>query len=356
MDKLKKLRQELTQNQLEAIIISQSENRYYFSNFAGTAGMLLITHDAQFLFTDFRYVKQGEEQSPHYQVIKTKTDLISAVTDMINQLKLTKIGFEENYWTWGNFEKLTEKIKNSNIQLLPASNIIGQLRSIKSKEEIAILQKAVDLTDSAFAHLIKIIKVGIEEREVALELEFFMRRAGADGASFQYIVASGTRGAMPHGTASTKKIISGQLVTIDFGCMYQGYCSDMTRNLIFGEPNEQQQHIYDVVLKAQEAALAQIRAGMTGREADKIARDIIASAGYGENFGHGLGHGVGLNIHEAPNLSPNSDVILQEGMVVTVEPGIYLAGWGGVRIEDMVIIKKDKCNRLTKTPKQLYIL
>jgi len=252
------------------------------------------------------------------------------------------------------YQKLKEKLDLDSLN--PEESLVEELRIIKDESEIEKIKKAVEIADQGFQFLIDFIEPGKSEKEVALELEFFMKRQGGEANAFDFIVASGKRGALPHGVASEKKIELGDLVTIDFGTVYQGYHSDITRTLAVGEPTAKLRDIYELVLTAQEKVIAEIKAGMDCFDADKIARDFIAEAGYKDNFGHGLGHGVGLEIHEAPRLSYTSEAVLKAGMVVTDEPGIYVSGLGGVRIEDDLLITESGCEVLNSAPKELIIL
>ena len=227
------------------------------------------------------------------------------------------------------------------------------MRMLKDEDEIALIQRAAEIADAAFAHILGFLKPGLTEKEVALELEIFMRKQGASGPSFETIVASGWRSSLPHGVASDKVLESGDFVKMDFGAMYDGYCSDLTRTVVLGQPSERQREIYTIVLEAQKLAIDAAKAGMTGAELDKIARDHITSHGYGETFGHSLGHGIGLEIHEGPRIGATGSDLLKPGMVITIEPGIYLSKWGGVRIEDDVLLLPDGQKRvLTRAPKQ----
>jgi len=236
---------------------------------------------------------------------------------------------------------------------VPLKGDVDALRQIKSEEELEYLEKAEAIGDLAFEKILTILKPGMTELEVAAELEYQMKKAGAENFSFSTIVASGLNSSMPHAIPGEKKLEEGDFVTMDFGCTYKGYCSDMTRTVVLGKASEKQKEIYNTVLKAQLAALDAIKAGVTGKSVDKVARDIITEAGYGECFGHGLGHSVGLFIHEEPRLSPAGETVLEENMIETVEPGIYVPGFGGVRIEDMVAVTKDGCKNFTHSPKEL---
>jgi len=246
--------------------------------------------------------------------------------------------------------------KASGIELVPVSESVEKLRLIKSNEEIKILEEAAKIADHAFDHILTYIKPGLTEIAVMNELEFFMRKQGATSSSFDIIVASGLRSALPHGVASEKVIETGDFVTLDFGAYYKGYCSDITRTIAVGEPSDKLKEIYNIVLEAQLRGVNGIKAGLTGREADALTRDYITEKGYGEYFGHSTGHGIGLEIHEAPGLAFRSDTVLEPGMAVTVEPGIYIPGIGGVRIEDDIIVTSEGNEVITKSPKELIIL
>jgi Xaa-Pro aminopeptidase len=352
MDKLAKLREHMGESGLDGILILQPENRRYLSGFTGSSGALLVTMDKALLFTDFRYIEQATKQAPQFEIVKHAPVVWDTLRDFV--AGLAKLAFEQNFVTFETYQILKQKLAGPD--LVPVSGIVENLRSIKTTEELLELERAVDVSDSAFSHIVKYVEPGMTERQIALELEFFMRKNGASGPSFDFIVASGPRSSLPHGIATDRIIAQGEFVKLDFGCVVNGYCSDITRTLILGEPNAKQQEIYEIVLEAQLKAEAAIRPGVTGKEIDAIARQIISDHGYGDNFGHGLGHAVGLAIHEEPRLSPTGERVLQPGMVVTVEPGIYLPDWGGVRIEDMVVVTETGCRILTKAPKELIVL
>lgn len=350
--RIEKARKLLEAQQLEGLLIAKPENRKYFSGFTGTSGFLLITRSEALFMTDFRYVDQAVQQCEGYRVVKL--DAALTLEQAIGQTGIKQIGFEDSYVTVSFFNQLRT--------LLPEVSFVGQgkaietIRRIKDEEEIAMIAKAAAIADQAFEHILHFLKPGAKEADIALELEFFMKKLGASGLSFTSIVASGVRSSMPHGVASDKLIEAGDFVTLDFGCIYSGYCSDMTRTVVIGPASDKQKEIYYTVLEAQEAALKKISAGIPCQEVDKVARDIISSKGYGEYFGHGLGHGVGLEIHEDPRLSPAGDIVLEANMVITDEPGIYLPGFGGVRIEDLVVVKENGSQVLSKSPKHLIEL
>ncbi|AGL02033.1 M24 family metallopeptidase [Desulfoscipio gibsoniae] len=338
---------------MDALLVMQPENRFYLSGFTGDAGALLVTAGQSYIITDFRFIEQAREQSPHLELIKMETTLADALVDMAGRLNLHVLGFEADYISYKFYDTLHKKL--GEVSLRPVEGIIEQLRLIKDKNELETIQRSMALLDEGFKYICSFIKPGISEREVALELEMFMRYRGAEKTAFPFIVASGPRAALPHGVASAKTINTGDVVTLDFGVVVDNYNSDMTRTISLGSPSNQIKQIYNIVLEAQLAGLVAVRAGVAASAVDKAAREVIASYGYGEYFGHSTGHGVGLAVHEGPRLSLRDDTVLQEGMVVTIEPGIYLPGTGGVRIEDSVIVEKEGCRLLTKSPKDRLI-
>lgn len=351
--KLTKLRQLLQEQKLDALLITNPYNRRYLTGFTGTAGVAVVSAEDAVFITDFRYMEQAEKQVEGYRIVQHSKTVIGEVANQAKLMNLQTLGFEKDDLTYGMFELYDQQVA---AELKPVSGVVEKLRLIKTEAEIAILKKAAHIADEAFSHICKFIKPGVTELEVSNELEFFMRKLGAASSSFDTIVASGSRGALPHGVATDKVIESGELVTLDYGAYYEGYISDITRTVAVGEPSVKMKKIYDITLAAQELALRKIKPGMTGIEADAIARDYIISKGYGEAFGHSTGHGIGLEVHEGPTLSFRSDAVLQPNMAVTVEPGIYLPGIGGVRIEDDIIITETGNERLTHSTKQLLIL
>lgn len=349
MNRIDKLRLELENRHTEAALITKPENIFYLSGFTGTAGTILITKDKKYFFTDFRYVQQAKKQCLGYEIVIYNDD--RKLNDIINEFGLSTLGIEDEYMNVSEFNSARKSLKNT--ELHPLGSILGKIREIKSNEEIEKIRVAAKLGDLAFDHIIKFIKVGKTERDVALELEFFMKSKGASALSFDSIVASGVRSSLPHGVATDKVIEEGDFVTLDYGCIVDGYCSDMTRTIVMGKASEKQLEIYNTVLKAQVAALEVIKPGVTGKEVDKVARDIITEAGYGEYFGHGLGHGLGLEVHENPRVSPKGESILEVNHVITDEPGIYIPDFGGVRIEDLLYVTEQGYERLCTSTKEL---
>lgn len=352
--RLNKLRAKLANEKIDAILITAPENRLYLSGFTGSAAVLFISSTEAFLLTDFRYTEQASQQSPHLQIIKIGKSIEETLIELINNSGAKRIGLEEEDVTYSRFRQYQEKIDY--VVWVPVKNMVEDLRKVKDQTEQENLKKAIYLADEAFAHIIKKLQPGSVEKEIALEMEYFMRRNGAEKAAFDFIVASGERSSMPHGVASSKTINRGELVTMDFGCVVNGYHSDITRTVVVGAANDKQREIYKIVLQAQQEAIAAVKPGVKGSSVDKVARDIIAGYGYGDNFGHGLGHSVGLQIHENPSFSTKDDTILETGMTITVEPGIYLPGWGGVRIEDIVLVTDAGCAVLTGADKKLLEL
>ena len=353
MSRLTQLRALLADQGIDAFLITNPTNRQYMTGFTGTAGAALITNDDALLITDFRYTDQAEKQTDHFQVIEHSGPIHKEAASQVESLGIRKLGFEKNNLTYGQYEAYEKELKTD---FVPVGDFVEQLRVIKTDEELKIIQEAVDIVDAAFDHIQSYIRPGVREIDVSNELEFFMRKQGAVSSSFDIIVASGYRSALPHGVASEKVIEKGELVTLDFGAYYKGYCSDMTRTLAVGEVSDELKKMYHTVLEAQKLAVSEIKAGMTGVEADAAARDYIADKGFGQYFGHGTGHGMGMEVHEAPRLSKQSEVTLKPGMVVTVEPGIYIAGKGGTRIEDDIVITEKGNHVMTKSSKELIVL
>jgi Xaa-Pro aminopeptidase len=353
MSKLQKLRGKLIDQELDAILITSAINRRYISGFTGSAGAVLISSDDARFITDFRYTEQAEKEAQSFQIVEHKGGIEAEINKQLKEMNVSRLGFEKDYITYSQFERYENEFDAS---LVPVSGLIETLRLIKTPEELEIMKKAAKIADDAYHHIQSFIKPGVKEVEVANELEFFMRRQGATSSSFDTIVASGYRSAMPHGVASEKEIQSGELVTLDFGALYQGYCSDITRTLAVGEVSEELRTIYDIVLEANMRGVNSIKPGMTGIEADKTTRDYIEEKGYGENFGHSTGHGLGMEVHEGPRLAKTSEQHLEPGMVVTVEPGIYIPGVGGCRIEDDIVITENGNERLTFSTKEFIQL
>ncbi len=352
-DRLSGVRAMISELGVDALLVTSTENRLYLSGFTGTTGTLLIGQEKAVLFTDFRYTGQAELQAPLYIVKRYKDDYYQVLAELIKEAGWSKIGYESKNMSCFDYSRLDKKVS---VQFIPLEETAERLRMKKSCEEQEIMRRGAKQLDLAFSWLLEVIKPGMSERELAVELEIFLLRQGSERPSFSYIVASGERGAMPHGVASAKLLCEGELVTIDFGAVFEGYATDMTRTVALKKVDQRQKDIYDIVYRAQCEAVAAVKPGLTGKDIDSVARDIITEAGYGEQFGHGLGHSIGLETHEPPALNPKNNTTLQPGMVVTVEPGIYIPGWGGVRIEDMVLVTESGAERLTQSSRELIII
>ncbi len=348
------VRKWLEENSLEGLLVLKPENRVYLSGFTGSSGMLLVTSQSCYLFTDFRYLEQAQQEAPHLEIRQWGENPLATLKKLLDTIKVKFLSFEKKYTSFDYYNKLKKALDGK--KLNPVDSPVDKLRCVKDNRELKCIQRAVTLADRALAFILPLIKVGMQELEVAAELEYYMRCHGAQRFSFDTIVASGLRSALPHGVASANRITEGNFIVIDFGAVVDGYCSDVTRTFLMGKPDKKQLSIYNLVRNAQERVLEKIRAGIAAAELDYEARKIISMAGYGENFGHSLGHGVGMEVHEEPSLSAKSEVTLEKGMVFTVEPGIYIPNWGGVRIEDMVVVTEEGCRVLTGAPKEFTVL
>lgn len=357
-ERLKKLRALL--NDGEAFLISDDITRRYAFNFASSAGYGYISKERCELFLDFRYFEKAKlarsfgELSKDISITESPRPLRETLSERIRECHIDTLFFEDTRMTCSAFEALKREV-GTLCRLAPMGDKIDRLRAVKDEFELARIMQAQRITDAAFSHILSFIKRGRTEREIALELEFFMRKNGADGLAFSTICVSGTKSSLPHG-APDDTIVEDGFLTMDFGARFEGYCSDMTRTVCIGTPTEEMKHIYDTVFAAQNAALSVVYGGMTGKFVDKAARDVIARAGYGDCFGHATGHSLGLEIHESPNFSPKEDRIVPCGAVVSVEPGIYLAGKYGVRIEDIVFLTENGCENLTNSTKEFIII
>lgn len=352
MKRVERMRASMLALNLDACVVSRPENIRYLSGFTGGEGILFIRPGKAYLLTDFRYIEQAKAEAPDFEIVQIKENRYAPLKDVGGERG--QIGFEGDFLTYTEYEKLQQALPEATFRSV--SETVTSLRGVKDAGEIALIRQAVKAADDAFDVLLQERLVGQTEEEIFLALEFAMRKAGASGRSFDFIVASGWRGALPHGTASSKVVERGEFLTLDFGGVVHGYCSDITRTVAIGEPDEKQREIYDIVLAAQKEGVRAVKPGLTGKEVDAVARKVIETHGYGEYFGHGLGHSVGLAIHEGPNLSVREERILEPGMVLTVEPGIYIPNWGGVRIEDMVLVTETGCEVLTQSPKDLIII
>jgi Xaa-Pro aminopeptidase len=352
-DRISKLRKSLEELQLEAAVLVSVENRIYFSQFSGSSGVLVITKDSTVLLTDSRYSEQAAIQAPNFEVIRHKNSLVEGIGEYLKGKDIKRIGIEGSLPL--NFFQLLEKeILNGSFEVIDKT-IMG-LRKIKDDYEISCIQKGIKLCEMAFDHILTYIQPGVSEKDIGVELEYLLKKNGADQIKSNLVVASGERSAFPHGLPTERKVNLGEFVKMDIGAIVNGYYSDFARTVVVGEATSKQKEIYHIVREAQETTLKQIGPGMTAAEIDQIGRSFIHNAGYGEQFGHGLGHSLGLNIHELPILRSNDQTELEPGMVITVEPGIYIPGWGGVRIEDLVVIKENGYKNLTSATKELQVI
>ncbi len=356
-NRIQKLRAKLAEKDLDAILISTPENRRYLSGFTGSAGYLVITMDDTFMATDFRYIEQATKQSPDFEIVKIGIDW-SWLRELLEASGSRSLAFEGSHLTVSTYRQIADAFQSNGANrrvgksgLIATKGLVEGLRAVKDTDELAQVQRAIDIADETIEKISHSVQHGETELEVAWHLEKTMRELGADSTSFDIIVAAGPNGAMPHHRPTDRAIVAGEPIVIDMGAKAGGYCSDITRTVCAGEPDETFRKIYDIVLGAQLTSISTVRPGMTGRQADELSRVVIAEAGYGDFFGHSLGHGIGLAVHEYPGVGPKSDHILEEGMVFTIEPGIYVSGWGGVRIEDMVVLEKDGAKVLTSAPK-----
>ncbi len=338
--RLRRLLPRLEEKRLDAFLVSQADNRRYLSGFTGSAGYLLITRKASLLLVDFRYTEQAQLQAPGWEVVRIRGEPHQFLPPLLAGEGIETLGLEASHLNLATYTLLQEALKDGP-HLVPTQGLVEGLRQVKEPGELALMEKAARLADKALDHVLPHLKPGVGEVKLAWELEKSMRERGSEPLPFEPIVASGPQSAMPHARPTTRALAEKEPVLIDIGARIQGYGSDLSRTFPVGEADDNFKKIYPVVLEAQERALSGIRPGMKGEEADRLAREVIEKAGYGESFGHGLGHGVGLAPHEAPHLGPSSPDVLEEGMAFTVEPGIYIPGWGGVRIEDLVVLEKD---------------
>jgi len=352
-NRLSKLRDKLGENKLDALLVSQSENRRYLSGFVGSAGFLIISQDRAVLATDFRYVEQARAQAPDCEVVRIDGDPAKWFPRLISDIGVLRLGFEArdfSYVAYGQFTRAAGET-GKGVTLVPTEGLVESLRMVKEAGEMEYLEKAAAMADAALEEVLPRIHAGVSEKEVAWALESSLRQNGSEPLPFDIIVASGPNAALPHARPGDRVIEDNEPVVIDFGARVGGYVSDITRTVCPAGGDKEFHRIYDIVLGAQLTAISTLEAGMSGEQADRLARMVIAQAGYGDAFGHGLGHGVGLAAHEGPRIGPGSIDILDQDMVFTIEPGIYMPGWGGVRIEDTVLLKEGRVQPLTKSKK-----
>lgn len=354
---MKNIHESLNLSNDTAVMLTSPHNMQYFSGFSGGEGVVLICSKSAYIFVDSRYTGIAmEEAMSGFEVLQFSISmpLMNLLAEKLYNNGIKYILFEDEYMNVSSYKNYAKRFNE--FEFIPKSGEIERQRMIKSSDELELIRKAEQIGVDAFNHVLEYIKIGVSERDIAAELEYYMKKQGADGTSFDTIVLSAERTALPHGMPNNRKFEIGDFVLMDFGCKYKGYCSDMTRTVAVGEPDKRQKEIYETVKQAQQIGLDTIKSGICGSIPDNAAREYIASKGYGEFFGHSLGHGVGMLIHELPNLSPKSDIILEENMIVTCEPGIYIYGECGVRIEDLVCVKSNGIENLTKLTKDLIVL
>lgn len=344
----------LDSHRLDAILFTNLENIRYHCGFTGSDGAFVITQKESFFLTDSRYWTQADEEVEGSRIIHYKKKM-EGIFSLLFDLKLKEIGFESASLPFSAYQFLIERLANE-ARLFPLEDQLRNLRAVKDAHELTLIRKAIDISSNAFFRITETLKEGVVEREVALEMESLMKRDGANAIGFDIIIASGKRSALPHGKASGKRIEKGDFILLDFGSGFQGYHSDQTRTVVCGNPSTEQQKIYRIVKEAHDRAIKKVRSGIPIGEVDEAARDHIRNQGYGEYFGHGTGHGIGLAVHEDPTVNSDNKGLLQAGMVFTIEPGIYIPDWGGVRIEDMVLVTAHGAEVLTYLPGELKVI
>ena len=355
MKNIEKYQSLLETGEVDALLLTSVYNRLYAAQYRVAEGVAVVTREGAYYFTDSRYIEAAEKNLKGFTVRMTHpgSSEIERINEVIGEHTIKKLGFEENDMTYGDYLRYNEAL---HAVLVPMQAKIDAFRATKEPWEIELMRKAQAITDQTFSELCKIIQAGMTEKELEAELLYRLYKHGAEGPSFDPIVVSGPNTSLPHGVPGERKLDFGDFITMDFGCIYGGYCSDMTRTVALGFVSEEMDKVYKTVLKAQLAGIAATKAGVAGRDIDGTARKVIADAGYGDYFGHGYGHSLGILIHEAPNANTRNDQPMPAGAVVSAEPGIYLPGKFGVRIEDVTVITETGCEVLTKSPKKLIIL
>ena len=357
MNHFRQIREKLSAYGLDAMLLTGEANRFYASGFhsAGTDGVALVTKDRAYYFTDARYIEAAirQVQGAEIQLVGRGRGYTALIGEAVEKHAIRSMGFEETCMTVADWESYRSRLS---CELIPASDLLRTLRCVKDDEELSALIGAQRIAEKAFKDILNEIRVGATEKEIAARLQYLMLHYGAENMSFDPIVVAGPNGSVPHGVPGERLIRAGEFLTMDFGCIYHGYCSDMTRTVAVGYATGEMQLIYQTVLQAQAAGISRAKAGVTGHAVDEAARSVIAAAGYGENFSHSFGHGVGVEIHEGPSAAPSMQEPLPAGAVISAEPGIYLPGKLGVRIEDMVMLRENDCLNLTRAPKELMIL
>lgn len=354
MDNITRIRQSISEADFDAMLFTSPVNRFYATGFESSAGALIITRDDAWFFTDSRYIEAAEAtvKNAHVHIVTKDEPYAKLIEALLEKHSVKTVGFEDGAITYSSYLEWEEKLS---CKLTPAQSLINDLRAVKSPDELDNMKKAQQIAEKSFDELLPMISGNMTEKQLAAELLYLLLKNGADDKSFDPIIVSGEKSSMPHGVPGDKRIGSGFL-TIDFGAKLDGWCSDTTRTLCVGNPTDEMASIYDIVLRAQEAGISAVRAGVRGCDVDAAARNVIAQAGYGSFFGHGFGHGLGLEVHELPTASQIFEAPLPAGAVISAEPGIYLPGRFGVRIEDVVYITEDGCENITGLSKDLIVI
>ncbi|MDO8127739.1 MAG: Xaa-Pro peptidase family protein [Candidatus Brocadiales bacterium] len=345
------LREMIKKRGLDGLIVGNIANIRYLSGFSGSEGMMLLTDERDILITDFRYVEQVQKECRGVELVERKRGLIRTISSLVRRLKLSVLGFEADSLTYSQYAELKTALGRK--KMVPTKGMVECLREVKDDEEVKKTRMALEIAEAGFQSLRRDVRQGVTEKQLADGLESAMKSGGAVGPAFNTIVAVGERSSLPHAPLTERKIGRGDMVLVDWGASWQAYNSDLTRVLFLNRISAQARKIYGIVLNAQKRAIDRVRGGVSVREVDLAARSYIEKMGYGSNFGHGLGHGIGLDVHENPRLNRTNRRLLKRGMVITVEPGIYIPNWGGVRIEDMILVKEDGCEVLSRLPKDL---
>ena len=355
MNRVQKILNKANLGSNECIILSKPANIFYASGYVGE-GYAILAEGLQAIVTDFRYTEQATKEAPAFSIheIKTGASHEYLMCELLKERNITSVRYEDDYVTVAGFSKIQKAMPG--IDFSPLCGVVELVRQIKDADEIALIERACAISDEAFAYVLGEVKEGMTEIDLRLALEFKMYQLGAEELAFPSIIASGKNGSLCHAIPSTKKLEKGDMITMDFGAKYGGYCADMTRTIALGNPSDEMKKIYDTVLYAHETAQSAVRAGLRGCDVDKIARDIINNAGYEGCFGHGLGHSLGIDIHESPRFSVACDTVVEAGMFMTVEPGIYIPDLGGVRIENTVLVLENGMRPITQSPKELIII
>ncbi|MGI6030195.1 MAG: M24 family metallopeptidase [Eubacteriales bacterium] len=348
------LQQALVEQSMDAMFITSFPNRYYVTGLHSTAGVALVTPNKAWFLVDFRYVEAAENTISGMEVEMCNKGQFARIAELMAENGVKRLGFEEESMSYAEYRRLAEAAPG--VELCPFQSALEKLRQVKRPDELERIRQAQRIGEQAFGEILNYIRPGVTERQIRTELEYAMQKAGGEGLAFDTIVVSGVNSSMPHGMPTDKPVEPGDFVTMDFGCTWQGYCGDMTRTVAVGHVTDEMRQVYDTVLRAQQKALEGIRAKLTGHEIDALARDVIDAAGYAFCFGHSLGHSLGIEVHEKPSFSVGYGYGIPAGAVMSVEPGIYLPGQFGVRIEDLVVVREDGAENLNSSPKELIVL